>query len=241
MPTAREWGACLLLIVPQWCSVPFSAGPVALPWPLSLGWGSALLIAMAAPAWLALAAALNIVKVEVSRTIVAAVILGVGGFCLVLPANAVSVSLSQLPSLVIHLLLGIIIAASWALACPRLKAPPVLSAASAYLLLSAAGYAFFAFFQTPRSFTLTGWSALPLLAETGVSISSWLLWFWLFQRVPLGVFAMRTFAASAAALLPGFFIYGFRQWRMDIVLAIASLAIFAALRTRPEEEQAVSP
>jgi drug/metabolite transporter (DMT)-like permease len=240
VPSRPQWGACLLLIAPQWCLVPFSSGPGSLPWLHGIGWGTALLISMAAPLWLALADALNLPRAEVPRSVVAAAILGIGAISLVLPAQALSLSWNQAPALVINVLLGVAIAVSWVLARPRLEHCPTASAAGAYLLLSAAGYTVFAFAPTHRSFTLLGWAPLPLLTEVAVFAASWWLWFWLLQKLTLGAFAMRTLATCTAALLPGFFIFGFRQWRMDAALTIACIALIAALRTGPSEEQPVS-
>jgi len=240
MPTARHWAACVLLLVPQWCLIPFSSGPGASPWLHPINWGTTLLLSMAAPLWLGLAAALNMPRAEVPRSIIAAAIFGIGAISLVLPTSAVALSWNQLPAFVINILLGIVIAVSWVLARPRLNDCPAPSAAGAYLLLSAVGYTFSASFQSPHSFSLAGWAALPLLSEVAVFVASWCLWFWLLQRLTLGAFAMRTLATCTAALLPGFFIYGFRQWRVDAALAIAFLCLFVAVRAHPAEEQPMS-
>ena len=80
-------------------------------------------------------------------------------------------------------------------------------------------------------------SCLPVLCDAATLAATWWLWFWLLQRMTLAAFGMRALAAWASALLPGFAIFGFRQWRIDAALAIAVAAIVVALRARVAEEQ----
>jgi hypothetical protein len=70
-----------------------------------------------------------------------------------------------------------------------------------------------------------------------VSAASWWLWFWLLQRMTMAAFGMRALAAWAAALLPGFLMYGFLSWRIDAAVAISLAALVIAVRARVTDEQ----
>jgi hypothetical protein len=66
------------------------------------------------------------------------------------------------------------------------------------------------------------------------------LWFWVLQRVTLGAFGMRALAAWLAAVIPGFAVFGFLEWRADVAIAVALSAVVISLRAAPVEEQPVA-
>jgi hypothetical protein len=241
MPTPPEWSALLILIVPQWCVVSF--GPSATSFaPLHIGWGTALLLSLAAPLWLALLGGTGIHAAELPRPIIAAAIIGIGAVFLVLPVDATAVTLNQIPALLLNVLLGIAIVGSWVLARPRLSQCPVRSAAAAYLAMSVLGYVGFACIYERASWQQVGLHVplVPLLAQATVLAVSWSLWFWLLQNSSLGAFSIRMLANCAATLLPGFAFFGFGHWRTDAAFVISCIAVAVALRATPAKEQPVS-
>jgi hypothetical protein len=233
------WTALLLLLVPLWCTVPFTSVTHPPSWLHPLGWGTALLLSLAAPLWLALVVALDLVEVQVPRGVVAAAIVGIGGVGLVIPTNAYSIAWNQLPALVLQVLLGIATVVSWAIARPRLEGWPVEWAAGGYLLLSALGDMFFAVMYERSSWQPLDWRGLliPLLCDAAVLAVMWWLWFWLLQRMTLAAFGMRALAAWTVSVALGVGFAGFRDWRIDAALVIAVAAIVVALRARETEEE----
>jgi hypothetical protein len=239
MPGARQWAALLLLVVPQWCSVPFSSLANPVPWLHGIGWGTALLLSLAAPLWLGLIAACDLMQVEVPRSVVAAAIVGIGAVCLVVPTDAYRVGLNQVPMVVLQSLLGIATVVSWVIARPWLEGWSVAWVAGGYLLLSGLGDVVFALVYERSAWQpLVGRSlVVPLLCDAAVLGAVWWLWFWLLQRMTLAAFGMRALAAWTAALVPGIAMQGFLEWRLDAALAIAVAAIAVALRARVGDEQ----
>jgi hypothetical protein len=239
---AQQWLALLLLLIPQWCSIALSPLVTPVPWLHGIRWGASLLLSLAAPLWLALLSALELVRVEVPRSIVAAAIAGIGAVCLVVPVDAYSVAWNQIPMLVVQSLLGIAAVASWAFARDRLNGAPPECAAGCYLLLSAVGSAAFALLCERGSWQPLEWRQLiaPLALQAVVVACSWVLWFWLLQRVTLGAFGMRALAAWLAAVIPGFAVFGFLEWRADVAIAVALSAVVISLRAAPVEEQPVA-
>ena len=236
----RQRIALLALVLPQWIALPLTA-----PYAHSLSWlpptpqGVAFLLTLGAPLWLALLAALEWVKVEVPRAVAGAAIAGIGAVYLVIPVDATRVTPQQAPMLVLQLLLNIAVVASWAYAAPRLAGAGTLAAAGWFLLLSALGDAGFAALLERNAWQPVDargvW--LPLLAEAAAIAASCWLWFWLLERMTLAAFSMRALAAWTATILPGFVVYGFRNWRIDAALAVSLAAIVVALRARVAEEQ----
>jgi len=239
-PKGTEWTALLPLILPQWCLVPIGPNTASLPL-LHLGWGTALLLSLAAPIWLGLLSATGPLELEVPRTTVAAAIIGIGAICLSLPLDVTAVGWRQLPALLLNVLLGIAIVASWCYARPRLSACPVLSAAAAYLALSCVGYLAFAGAYERGVSHAPGWnlSWATLIPEVVTLAVSWALWFWLLKHLSLAAFSMRMLANCAATLLPGFLFFGLAQWRIDAAFVIACVAVAIALRATPAREQPV--
>jgi hypothetical protein len=78
------------------------------------------------------------------------------------------------------------------------------------------------------------------MVEVSVSAGLWWLWFWLLERMTLAAFSMGSLATWTAFVLPGFVLFGFMSWRVDVALALAAAAIVVALRARVAEEQPVA-
>jgi hypothetical protein len=243
-PAAMQWGAMLALLVPQWCAVALTSSAGLFSWLHGIGWGTVLLLGLAAPLWLGLVAAFDLVEVEVPRSVVAAAMVGMGGVCLVVPTNAYRVAWNQVPMLLLLSLTSIATVVSWAIARPRLRALSAEWAAGGYLLLSCLGDAFFALLWERSSWS---WQAIiarallvPLLCDAVTLAATWWLWFRLLERMTLAAFGMRQLAAWVAAVVPELALIGFRQWRLDAALVIALGAIVVALRARGGEEQPVA-
>jgi hypothetical protein len=239
---AQQWLALLLLLIPQWCSTALSPLITPIPWLHGIPWGATLLLSLTAPLWLALLCALEMVRAEVPRSIVAAAIAGIGAVCLVVPVDAYSVALNQIPMLVLQSLLGIAAVATWAFARGRMAGTKAEYAAGCYLLLSAAGNAMFALLFERGSWRPLEWRQLvvPLALQAAVVACSWVLWFWLLQRITLGAFAMRALAAWLAAVIPGLAVFGFFEWRADVAIVVGLSAVVVSLRATPAEEQPVA-
>ena len=240
MRGGKRWLALLALLLPQWFALLLTPPYVrSIPWLHETRWGVVFLLTLAAPLWLGLLAALGWVKTEVPRAVAGAAIAGIGAVYLVIPVDASRVAPNQVPVLALQLLLSIAVVASWAYATPRLAGAGALAVAGWFLLLSAFGDVGFAML-----FERSSWQpvsvreiVLPLLVEAAVTAASCWLWFWLLQRMTLAAFAMRALAAWTATVLPGFVLFGFRNWRIDAALVTSVAAIAVALRARVAEEQ----
>jgi len=239
---AQQWLALFLLLIPQWCSIALSPLITPLPWLHGMRWGVSLLLSLGAPLWLALLSALDLVRVEVPRSIVAAAIAGIGAVCLVVPVDAYSLTWSQVPMLVLQALLGIAAVASWVFARERLQGAPPECAAGCYLLLSAVCNAVFALLFEREVWPSLEWRQMiaPLALQAVVVACSWVLWFWLLQRITLGAFGMRALGAWIVSVVPGFAVFGFREWRADVAVVVALIAVVVSLRAAPAEEQPVA-
>jgi hypothetical protein len=240
MLDAKHWLVLLVLLLPQWLALPLTAPYIrSIAWLHETRWGVAFLLSLAAPLWLALLSALQIVSVEVPRVVVAASIAGIGAACLVIPIDAYSVSPNEAPVLLLELSLSILVVFTWAYAAPRLASAGTLATAGSFLLLSALGNAGFWVIFERGSRQAVDWREVvgPLLVEGAVTACSWWLWFWLLERMTLAAFSMRALAAWTATMVPGFVLFGFLSWRIDAGLAIAVAAILVALRARSAEEQ----
>jgi hypothetical protein len=236
---AGQWRALLLLLVPQWCSVAvgFLAGSV--PWLHGIGEGTVFLLSLAAPLWLGLVAALDVMEIEVPVACVAAAIAGMGAVLLMIPAGSYRLGWAQAPMMVVQIVLGVATVLSWAFARKRLESCSVPGVAGGYLLLSGIGSACFAFVYERGAWQAFDWRALagPLLCEAALMAVVWCLWFWLLGRITLGAFGMRALAAWAATAVPAFVTVGLLQWRVDAAVAIAVAAIVVSLRARVADEQ----
>ncbi|HEY4382041.1 MAG TPA: hypothetical protein VGN01_16960 [Acidobacteriaceae bacterium] len=239
---AQQWLALVLLLIPQWCATAVSPLVSPLPWLHGLRWGTSLLLSLAAPLWLGLLAALDVVRLEVPRSVVAAAIAGIGAVCLVVPVDAYEIEPNQIPMFVLQTLLGIAAVASWVFARDRLSGTTAELAAGCYLLLSTIGNAVFAVLFERELWRGLEWRQLaaPLVLQTVVLACSWVLWFWLLQRLSLGAFGMRPLAAWLAAVIPGFAVFGFLEWRADVAVVVGVSALAISLRAVPAEEQPVA-
>jgi hypothetical protein len=238
----RQWMALLLLLIPQWCSIALSPLITPLPWLHGMRWGALLLLSLAAPLWLALLSALELIRAEVPRSIVAAAIAGIGAVCLVVPVDAYSVTWDQVPMLMLQSLLGIAAVGSWVFARARLHDAAPACVAGSYLLLSAVCNAVFALLFERGLWPSLEWRQMvaPLALQAVVVACSWVLWFWLLQRITLGAFGMRALAAWIVSVVPAFAVFGFREWRADVAVVIALSAVVVSLRSAPSEEQPVA-
>jgi hypothetical protein len=179
------------------------------------------------------------ISVEVPRAAIGAAIAGIGAVYLVIPADSYKLAWNQTPVLVIQLLLSIAVVWSWAYAAPRLADAGTSIVAASFLFLNALGSAGFSLLYERSAWQPVDWGGVrvPLLMEAAVVACSCWLWFWLLERMALAAFSMRALAVWTAALIPGFVMFGFLQWREDAALAIALAAIAVALRARVAEEQ----
>jgi hypothetical protein len=235
----REWGTLLLLLIPQWGSVLIASSANFVPWLHSIGEGTALLLSLAAPLWIALVVAFDLISFEIPMVSVAAAIVGIGAACLIIPANTYGVGWSQLPMLLLQVLLGLVTVITWAITRSPIYGGSIEAAVGGYLLLSALGDGFFALVYERTKWQPLDWHGLlaPLLCEAAMLAVSWWLWFFLLQRVTLAAFGMRALAAWVASVIAGIGLAGFVQWRVDAALMLAVGAVVVALRARVADEQ----
>jgi hypothetical protein len=240
MLNAKQWLALLVLLLPQWLALLLTAPTIrSFPWLHETGWGVAFLLSLAAPLWLALLSALQVISVQVPRAVVGATLAGIAAVCLVIPIDVYAIAPNQIPALMLQLLLNILIVFTWTYAAPRLTAVSALAAAGSYLLLSALGNASFSLLFERSARQSIEWRelAIPLLVQAAVIACLWTLWFWLLVRMTLAAFGMRALTMWTASIIPGFVFLGFLIWRVDLALAIAVGAIVIALRARGVDEQ----
>jgi hypothetical protein len=236
-PHRSEWIALLVLALPQWFLL--GAGNTSVP-ALHLGWGTQLLLSLAAPLWLGLLSASGAARIEVPRAVIAAAIAGMGAVCLSLPVDVTAIGWGDAPALLLNALLGVAVVASWVYARPRLAGCPAVSAAAAYLGLSSVGYVLYALLYQHDRLHVAELGLATLLAEIATLAVAWVLWFWLLRRLSLAGFSVRMLASYAATLLFGFFYFGLTQWRMDAAFVISCIAVIVALRATPAGEQPLS-
>lgn len=238
-----QWLALAVLLVPQWLMLPLTAPYVrSIPWLHETSWAVSFLLSLAAPLWLALLSAMDVVPVEVPRAVAGAAIAGIGAVYLVVPVNAYNLAADQTPVLVLELLLNIVVVFSWAYAAPRLEGAGAFATAGSFLLLSAGGNVLSSLLFERESWQPLDWRGIlvPLLLEATVVAASCWLWFWLLQRMSLASFGMRTLAAWVASVAPGLLFMGLTEWRIDAAFAIALGAVVVALRARVAGEQPVA-
>jgi hypothetical protein len=237
---ARQWPVLLVLLLPQWLGSVLAAPAIrSSPWLHQTPWGVAFLLALAAPLWLALLSALQLVSVPVPRAVVGAIIASIAAIGLVIPTEAYAIAPNRTPVLVLQLLLNILTVFTWVVARPRLSEVSALAAAGSYLLLSALGSAGLSLLMERSAWQTIEWRtmAMPLLVQATVIACQWGLWFWLLERMTLAAFAMRALATWTASVIPGFVLFGFMSWRVDLALGIAVGALVVALRARVADEQ----
>lgn len=237
-----QWRGLLLLLLPQSGVILLGLEGAQSTWMHAPGRGAELLVSFAAPLWLGLISALDIVKVEAPRAAVAGAIAGIGAGLLVLPVESYALGWNQALAFMLDCLLGIAMVISWTVARPRLRGVAIAQVAGDYLLMSAVGYAILSFVFERAMWQALEWKPVALsLAVHGLLLfGSWWLWFWLFRRLTLAAFGMRALAAWVATLAPGFALFGLRDWRMDVAFLGAIASLVVALRARTGEEQPLS-
>jgi hypothetical protein len=238
MPHARQWLAVSVLLIPRGLDLLVGVERLR-PWMYETRSGVMLLIAVAAPLWLGLLAAVGAVRMEVPRAAVAAGIAGVGAVLLVMPTDAYAISVDQIAMVVVRLLIGVITVFAWWFARQRLVSAVVMPVAGLFLLMSA-GVSGVASMLTERgAWQAVDWRAAagPVLVQAGlVGVTCW-LWFYLLMRMRLTAFCMHPLAVWTAAIVGELAVVRFALWMVDAAVAIALGAIAIGLRARVAEEQ----
>jgi drug/metabolite transporter (DMT)-like permease len=234
LPHKREWLVLPVLLVPE-----FASNVSLAPWLHETRWGVMFLIRLAAPLWLALLCAIQVVRAEVPRATVGASIAGIGAVCLITPVDAFGVPANQVPMAAVHLLLGVATVFTWSFAVPRLANASAIACAGGFLLLEAV-LKFGSLRLSPIPFRQSldwpeAWPALAVQAAVAGCTSC--LWFWLLQRMRLAAFSMGSLAMWTATISPGFVLFGFLNWRLDVALVIAVAAVVVGLRAQIVDEQ----
>jgi drug/metabolite transporter (DMT)-like permease len=239
MPRSSALRALAALFVPQLLAGLVNPAVRAVPALHGTPWGVAFFVSLAAPLWLGLLAALQLVPDEMPRAVAGASIAGIGAACLILPGDAYTVGPNQIPVAALYVLLGVLTVFSWSYARPRLAGTGTAAAAGCFLLLTALSQIALRPILARDLPVPLGWrdAMLPLLLSALVSAASWWLWFWLLERMTLAAFGMRALAAWLASLLPGLLMFGFLSWRVDAAAAIGMAALVVALRARTADEQ----
>jgi hypothetical protein len=240
MLKGKQWLALVVLLLPQCLALVLNPSlGRSIPWLRDTSWGVALLLSVAAPLWLGLLSALELIPLEVPRLMAGAGIAGVGAVCLTIPVYAYRVFPNQAVALMVHLVVNILVVFTWTYARPRLVGAGTLAVAGWFLLLSALRDAGFGLLSRQGSWTPADWReiAVPPLVEVVVSACLWSLWFWLLERMTLAAFSMGSLAMWTASMLPGFVRFGFISWRIDLALVISVSAIVVSLRARIADEQ----
>jgi hypothetical protein len=234
MPVGADWIALAGLVAPQ-----LLADAIGRATGHDTPWGVRLLLGIAAPVWLGLLSALELVRVATPRAAVGAGIAGVGAVCLVMPTDAYRVEPQQAWALVLHLLMALLTVVAWGYAQRRLAAAGVLMCAGCYLFISGIVEGGFAFSSGQGSWRIDDWRSAGLsVLVGGVMVAGlWWLWFWLLRRMTLAAFCMGALAAWVASLLPALAMGGVRQWRVDLAVVIAVAATVIGVRARVQEEQ----
>jgi hypothetical protein len=201
--------------------------------------GVVLLIAVAAPLWLGLLAAVGAIRMEVTRVAVAAGIAGVGAVLLIMPTAMYAISVDQIPVLVVQLFIGMVTVFSWWLAQQRLAGAAVLPAAGLFLLMSAVVSGAASMMVERAAWQPVDWreAIVPVLVQAGLGAVTCWLWFYLLVRMRLTGFSMHPLAAWTAALVCELAMARFAVWRADLAAVIAVGAIAMGVRARIADEQ----
>ena len=228
----------LLLAFPHWLTLLLSAVPALHQPP----WAVPLFFAVAAPLWLGLLAAAQIIALDPPRTAIAASIAGLAAVCLIVSTDAYTPAASQMLATALHLALAILTVGTWAFAARRLKGAKILPTAASFLLLNAAGTSLLWFLLERVTWQPLSWSSatVPILAQAALLAASSPLWFVLLRRLPLAAFSMHPLAAWTASVLSGLVFFGLRNLRADTAFLLALAAVLAALHAPPADEQPVT-
>jgi hypothetical protein len=235
---ARQWMAAGVLMVPRVLEGMLGVGTARLGLHPT-GWGVALLIAVAAPLWLGLLAAVEAVKIEVPRAVVAAGIAGIGAVLLVMPTDMYAISANQIPVLVVQLFVGMVTVFAWWFVRQRLVGAPVLPAAGLFLLMSAVMSGAASMMVERAAWQPVDWreAIVPVLMQAGLGAVTCWLWFYLLMRMRLTGFSMHPLAAWTAALVCELAMARFAVWKVDLAATIAVGAIAMGIRARIADEQ----
>jgi hypothetical protein len=238
LPDVRQWLAVGALLVPRVLDKMLGAGAFRLRLH-ETGWGVALLIAVAAPLWLGLLAALRMIAAEVPHAVIAACIAGVGAVLLVIPTDAYAMAGNQIPMLVLRLLLGMATVFAWWFARRRLVGVAVVPAAGLFLLMSAAVSALSSVLVERAGWQPVDWrdAVVPVLVQAGLAAASYWLSFTLLMRMQLTGFSMYPLAVWTATLVSELAAVRFAAWRIDVAAAITIGMIAVGLRARIADEQ----
>lgn len=237
---ARRFAAVGLLALPLLLEQIFHAGLGHRVGFEGTRWGVVLLIAVAAPLWLGLLSALQMIAGEVPRVVVGASIAGVGAVLLVIPTDAYAVVWGQVPMLAVRLLMGILTVYAWWFARERLSVSDVLPAAGALLLMNGLVSAGSSLLVERAGWQPVYWreAAGLLLVQAGLMAASYWLWIYLLVRMRLSGFCMHPLAAWVAGLGVGLVGARFGAWRLDVAAVIAVAAVGVGVKARNLDERA---
>jgi hypothetical protein len=234
----RQWMAICVLLVPRVLDAVLGAEPLRA-WLHETGWGVALLIAVVAPLWLGLLAALRMVTLEVPHAAMAASIAGAGAVLLVIPTDAYAISVDQIAMLVVRLLLGVGTVLAWWFARRRLAGAAVLPVAGLFLLMSAGVSAVSSVMVERAAWQPVDWreAAVPVLMQAGLAAATYWIWFYLLVRMRLTAFSMHPLAVWVAGIVAELVGVRLMAWRVDLAAVIAVGAIVVGVRARMVDEQ----
>lgn len=239
----QERFAIVALLLPQVADHLFRSPLFStVPWLQLPGTGDALLLTLAAPLWLALLAAVQVVPGEVPRATVGAALAALGAACLTLAADSYTPAPSQWVMGGVQLAVLVATVWSWSFARERLNPASFALNAGVFLLLQTA------VFEAPRLLTGAGelhrvdWphAVVPLLLESAATAMAMLLWFWLLTRMPLATFTFHPLAIWITSTAMALALFGLASWREDVALAVGLAALIAGLRARTAEEDPIS-
>jgi hypothetical protein len=234
----RPW-LCLAALALPWFVLnlagltPVSARLYATPW------GVAFLISLAAPLWLGFLSAVRAAPKDVPRLTVGVGIIGAGAALLVIPTDSYSISVVQIPMLLLQLAAGIGAVYAWWFAQKWLTRQPVLMCAGGYLaLLGVVSLVL----QRPDGAIMdwrgAGWQ---VLSQAALAAGTYVLWFYLLLRLRLPAFTLLPLAAWTALTVCGLPATLFASWRDDAAAVIALGAVVVGLRARVVDEQPTAP
>lgn len=234
--------AIWLLLVPHLLAVVIQLRLFAPLASFDLPWGTTTALGLAAPLWLALLAAAQLIDLEVPRGVAAAAIAGVVSVLLALPTSLYTIAPAQIPGFVVAAAQTILAVFTWCYAARRLGAVSPAEAAGRYLLLRTAIDGLFSLALERTSYHTVVWhQALgSLVLAAAVAGAAYALWFRLLETLPLPVFALLPLAVWTAQLASGLLLFGVLRWQMDFATAVAVAALWFGMRARDVDDQPVA-
>ena len=205
-------------------------------------WAAGAALTLAAPLWLALLAAAQIISIEVPRLVAGAAIVAAATVLLTVDTSAYTFAPNQIPALIVAIALAVLTVYTWSYAAPRLGMEAAARSAGKFLLLRAAGDALFSVTLERTSLhDVVARDALELLClYAALTAAGMFLWFWLLKHMPLSAFALHPIAVWTASILGGLVVFGLANWRMDAALAVNLAALWFGLRARVSDEQPIA-